>query len=295
MRRAWGGRLVIVASLGLLGMLSGGCSPASPRAWAQAVKTERPAYRVEFRSPRDELIGDLERTERGDPRLEGEIGYSHWYTRKTFERWHGWGPPARQYPPLPGIAEWPLERKRERAIAVALRFVGYGYQHHHIPDWDPPADWTWKPTCVGRNGKGFDCSNFTSFVFNLGFGLRLGTEVHHQSEQRHVEGPAPGRRVPIRLISLPAAYPDRIQTLRTGDLVYIRNREDRISHVVLWIGSIGRAPGDIPLIIDSHGDEVRDDQGVPIPCGVQLRPFREHSWYNKSASHALRILDEAER
>ena len=34
-----------------------------------------------------------------------------------------------------------------------------------------------------------------------------------------------------------------------------------------------------------------DSDGQAIPCGVQLRPFRETSWYNQGASHALRILD----
>jgi hypothetical protein len=76
--------------------------------------------------------------------------------------------------------------------------------------------------------------------------------------------------------------------------VYIRNREGRISHVVLWVGPIGRAPDSAPLIIDSHGDGVRDSEGRTIPCGVQLRPFRENSWYNHSASHALRLFNEPE-
>jgi hypothetical protein len=48
----------------------------------------------------------------------------------------------------------------------------------------------------------------------------------------------------------------------------------------------------VPLIIDSHGEDVRDSQGQFIPCGVQLRPFRENSWYNRSASHALRVFSD---
>jgi hypothetical protein len=76
----------------------------------------------------------------------------------------------------------------------------------------------------------------------------------------------------------------------TGDLVSIRNRSGKISHVVIWVGAIGRSPDGTPLIIDSHGEDVRDSNGEAIPCGVQLRPFRENSWYNQSASHALRIF-----
>src|SRR4029453_5266315 len=92
--------------------------------------------------------------------------------------------------PAPGeVMRWPVERKRERVIAVPLRFLGYGYQHHHTPDWDPPAHWPWTHTCVGHNGKGVDCSNLPGFVYNLGFGLRLNTDVHHQSQERIAQGP----------------------------------------------------------------------------------------------------------
>src|SRR5262245_28140682 len=63
-----------------------------------------------------------------------------------------------------------------------------------------------------------------------------------------------------------------------------------ISHVVIWVGGVGRGPDVTPLILDSHGGGVKDANGASIPCGIQLRPFRERSWYNESASHAIRIL-----
>jgi cell wall-associated NlpC family hydrolase len=187
------------------------------------------------------------------------------------------------------VERWPVEMQRERVIAVASRFLGYAYQHHHIPDWNPPAHWSWKRTCAGRNGRGVDCSNFTGFVYNLGFGLRLNTDVHQQAEERFARTLG-GERVPIRHIRLPESYSERIETLRTGDLVYIRNHGGKISHVVIWVGPIGRSPDHSPLIIDSHGEDVRDSNGEPIPCGIQLRPFREKSWYNHSADHAIRII-----
>lgn len=272
-----------------------GPSPVVPRALAQEPPAYRTPYRVELTIPPGELVGDLLRSERGDPRVEAEVAPEHWYSRRTLERWHGWGPPARTYPPVPGLAGRSLEWKRQRAIAVALRYVGYGYQHHHIPDWDPPADWPWKPTCVGRNGKGVDCSNFTGFVYNLGFGLRLNGDVRRQAEEHVAEGPGPGHRTRLRRIELPPSHAERVRVLRTGDLVFIRNVEEKISHVVLWVGSVGRSPDGEPLIIDSHGEGVRDSEDRTIPCGVQIRPFREHSWYNRSASHALRVFSEPER
>jgi hypothetical protein len=74
--------------------------------------------------------------------------------------------------------------------------------------------------------------------------------------------------------------------------VFIRSREGHVSHVVIWVGPIGRAPDGTPLVIESHGSGVRDGNGQTIPCGVQLRPFREDSWYNRSASHVARVFHD---
>lgn len=285
-----------IASLALLTLLTtlhlsaAGILEARAQAVSQDRSTYRSPYSVQFRLSRDELVGDLERTERGDPRIEADIPFSAWYAKRTLERAHAWGPHPRTYPPVPGLERWSTERKRERVIAVALRYQGYGYQHHHIPDWDPPPGWPWKSTCAGRNGPGVDCSNLTGFVYNLGFGLRFSTDVTIQAEARH--GRAEGQTIPLQRVELPASYEARREALRTGDLVFIRNRSGHISHVVLWVGPIGRSPDGVPLIIDSHGEDVRDSQGRLIPCGVQLRPFRENSWYNRSASHALRVFPD---
>lgn len=279
--------LLLVAPLGLA------YSPFHGGRVAVAQEGERAAYRspyrVEFSWPREELIGDLERTERGDRRLEADVPPAEWYSHRVRERFGAWGPKAREYPAPRGVEGWTVEQKRERVIAVAMRFVGYAYQHHHVPDWDPPRGWPWKPTCAGRNGRGVDCSNFTGFVYNQGFGLRINTAVGHQAEERYAEGP--GReRTPLHRVELPESYRERVAALRSGDLLYIRNRSGEISHVVLWVGPIGRSPDDVPLILDSHGEDVRDSEGKSIPCGIHLRPFRENSWYNHSASHALRVF-----
>ncbi|HEX4146027.1 MAG TPA: NlpC/P60 family protein [Pirellulales bacterium] len=248
------------------------------------------AYRIEFSGSLADLVGDLEHTERGDPLRESNLHHSQWYSAHTRRRFHTWGPEPRQYAPLANLGHSPVEWQRERVIATAARFLGYGYQYHHIPDWDPPSSWPWKETCVGHNGKGVDCSNLTSFVFNQGFGIRISSAIHLQAErERALE--APFETIAIRSIALPKQYERRIETLQTGDLVYIRGREGGpISHVVIWVGSVGRAQSGVPLLIDSHGSGVVDDLGRPIPCGVRLRPFRQDSWYNRCASHAHRIL-----
>lgn len=97
--------------------------------------------------------------------------------------------------------------------------------------------------------------------------------------------------VAIRTIELPDDYQRRIDALRTGGLVFIRGKEHGpVTHVVLWVGPMGRSASGVPLVLDSHGSGVKDDEGRAIPCGVQLRPFRETSWYNRCASHAHRIF-----
>ncbi|WP_437205760.1 NlpC/P60 family protein [Planctomicrobium sp. SH664] len=247
-------------------------------------------YRVNFRGEREELVRDLLETERGNPRLEAEVPHLEWYSRRVHLRWGAWGPVARHYPAAVHTEGWSVEAKRERVIATALRFLGYGYQHHHIPDWDPPREWKWLPTCVGHNGRGVDCSNFTGFVYNQAFGLKLNTEVVHQSEELEVAGPGLERTTELQRIELPESYQERINTLRTGDLLYIRSDKGQVSHVVLWIGSIGVSPDGVPLILDSHGGGVDDSHGVSIPCGIHLRPFHEKSWYNHSAAHAHRVF-----
>ncbi|MBI2823962.1 MAG: C40 family peptidase [Planctomycetia bacterium] len=249
-------------------------------------------YGIEFSHALDDLIGDLAHGDRGDPKRESAWPHADWYTHHARRRFGAWGPKARRYAPLDGLETRSIEWIRERVIATAARFLGYGYQHHHIPDWGPPADWPWKETCVGHNGKGVDCSNFTSFVYNQGFGIKMTSEIDHQA---HVERALEGQHdaVSIRAVALPKEYDQRLAVLRTGDLLYVRGREDGpITHVVLWVGPLGRAESGSPLVIDSHGSGVKDDWEQPIPCGIQLRPFREPSWYNRCASHAHRIFHE---
>jgi hypothetical protein len=252
-------------------------------------------YSVAFSFPQEKLIGDILAGKRGGPRDESSIAAAEWYAPSTRKRYGSWGPPARQYPAVAEADRQTVAWQRERIIAVALRFQGYGYQHHHIPDWDPPADWPWKETKSGHNGKGVDCSNFTAFVYNLGLGLKPTGAVREQSEQLAIPGPGPGKTTTAQKIELPKSYAERVRTLQTADLLFVRNTSGEISHVVLWVGSIGRSPDGVPLVLDSHGDGVVDCRGQRVPHGIYLRPFAEKSWYCRSASHAIRILPETSR
>ena len=92
-------------------------------------------YRVRLPWPDDELIPDLFDGERGDPRLEASIAQSAWYGPRV----GAWGPWPRAYLPPAGAQDKSDDWKRARIVATALRFLGYDYRHHHIPDWNPPA------------------------------------------------------------------------------------------------------------------------------------------------------------
>jgi cell wall-associated NlpC family hydrolase len=283
-----------LAALSLAGVAPVHALSAFARQQPSGNHAQESIYGLKFTYSLAELIGDIVHSERGDPRMESVVPHGQWYSRRVREKSGAWGPKPRTYPPVAGIEDRPLAWKRERVIATAARFIGYSYQHHHIPDWDPPADWPWKHSCAGHNGKGVDCSNFTSFVYNQGFGIRMTSEVVRQSEL-HSAVEAGVETVRVGSVDLPVDYAGRQKILRTGDLVYIRGREHGpITHVVIWVGEPGQSPSGVPLVMDSHGPDVTDDDGRPIPCGIQLRPFRQDSWYDRCASHAHRVFHESQ-
>lgn len=254
--------------------------------------TYQSPYSVTFKHPLKELIADLDAGERGNPHQQSSVSHADWYLPTIRERYGAWGPPTKHYAAPVNVLDKSVAWKRERTIAVGLRLLGYGYQHHHVPDWDPPAEWPWKETSVGHNGKGVDCSNFSAFVYNLGFGLKPTGNVKKQAALTVFPGPGEGRTTAVRHVKLPDSYPELLKTLQTGDLLFIRNRDQEIAHVVLWVGAIGSSPDGTPLVLDSHGNRVKDRNGALIPAGIYLRPFRENSWYYQSASHALRIWQD---
>lgn len=284
-------RALLRSLVGLAAVHPGLRAVAQPTA-ADADGPYQSPYSVRYSFTRHELMGDIDEGLRGERDRESSFRHDDWYSERVRTRYGTWGPPSRHYLAPEGLARRSLAWKQQRVIATALRFEGYAYQHHHIPDWDPPSDWPWSPCCAGRNGKGVDCSNFTAFAYNLGLGLRPSGGIERQAEQLEIKGPGPDRLTRAERIALPATYADYRSTLRTGDLLYIRNLKGILAHVVLWIGDIGVSPDGTPLVLDSHGGKVRDSNGVRIPCGIHLRPFRDQSWYHRSASHAHRLLFE---
>jgi hypothetical protein len=249
-------------------------------------------YGVKLPWSMEELIPDLIEGRRGKVGLEGKIPESDWYGHS--HPWVGpWGPLPHQYKP-PKHAEGKSDDwKRARIIATALRFLGYHYRHHYIPDWNPPPGWySPKPGGTRHDGMGLDCSNFTSFVYNQGLGIGISSDVHKQAATEFATVHGTNQSIPVLMIPRQESAVRWAEILKPGDLLFIRPRSGTsISHVVIWLGEWS-VPASPPLILDSHGADVRDATGAMIPEGVHLRPFRENSWYATNADHAIRIIGQ---
>lgn len=249
-------------------------------------------YSVKFSFQEEELIGDLLQGPRSDWKDYATVPYSQWQDPSNQRRWGYWGPSIKHLSPPAGLAKKSPQWSRERVIATAMRYLGYSYQHHHVPDWEPPADWPQDPDQKTPVGKGVDCSNFTGFVYNLALGILPSTGIKQQSEMIEAAGPGAGHSVPVKRIELPKSYEDFPKELQTGDLLFVKSNKGNVSHVVLWVGKIGESPDGMPLILDSTGSGAKDANGVTIPDGVQLRAFKRSVWYFTQASHVLRIIPE---
>ena len=208
----------------------------------QAQNAYKSPYTVSFSFKDGDLIGDLLKGPRSNWKEYASVPFSDWYNPANEKRWTHYGPAAKHFSPPTGLSSKSPQWSRERVIAAGMRFIGYSYQHHHVPDWDPPAEWPRDKEQTTPVGKGLDCSNFTAFAYNLALGIKPSGDVQKQSEMTEVTGPGPGRTLPVKRIELPQNHEDFIRTLQTGDLLYIKNTKGNLSHVVLWIGKIGKSP-----------------------------------------------------
>ena len=242
-------------------------------------------YPVKFRHSEKELLKDLLDSGRGDPKRQSKIPFDDWASDATRRKFGAWGPPLKAHEPPAGIDDRSADWKRERVLALGLRYRGLSYQHHHLPDWEPPIGWPWLEVAHGRNAKGIDCSNFATFVYDVALGIRFTSAIVPQSEA--TEAVCGGKKMKLERIEKPATVAACAKEFKTGDLLFIKNKDGEVSHVVLWVGGIG---GDAPLVLDSTGAGHRDSRGDAIPDGVHLRPFRATAWYFKSLSHVHRII-----
>lgn len=189
-----------------------------------------------------------------------EVPRAQWYTERELNSL--WGPMPAKYPgieklieSLPhgtDITQW----QRDRVVAIAKHYIGLPYRHHHIPAWAPE-----KADSINRSGPGLDCSNFTSWVYNFGFGLILNGDVEKQAAME----PRAGYPLPRNIRRIGSH-----ESFQPGDLLYITNADrSAIAHTVIFI--------DNEHIIDSTDGH------------VAVRNFS--GWYRTRLSHGLRIFN----
>ena len=252
----------------------------------------RSPYSIVLSFDERELMSDFITGKRGDPKTQSSADFKDWYAEVNKRRWSYWGPPAKHYPALLGQDTRKAQWKRERIMAVGMTMVGRGYQHHHIPDWDPPADWPTQPDLKRPVAKGLDCSNFVSFAYNQAFGLKLPSAIGTLGDMKNATGPGEGHSTPVQRIEVPKDYQSFGKILRTGDILFMKGNDGSITHSVLWVGDIGKSPDRLPLILDSTGDSGVDSNGNRIPDGIYLRAFRNNGFYFKQVSHAIRVIPD---
>jgi len=308
----------------------------------QAGGTYQSPYQLSFDFSWDDLTAGFTHTPFNDWTLEGNPEYfpnppQDWFDLAIYRDnasnsavgSPSWGPGPRFYPTsvIPSdaganTAEW----QSQRLVAVAAAMIGYNYCHHHIPDWNPGPDWYnglgITPTSQ-LVGQGVDCSDYSSWLYNYGLGIYLDTDVQQQGNMKTLSDNN-GKPYTVRRVADAAtSYADLVKQLQTGDLLYIAGAPNlskqniqqqlqagnppQITHVIMWLGDVGVAGG-TPLVTDSHGGEVRDENGNLIPTGIQARPFNQGSdsgsdssvpvdesapnWYFEHFLWALRILPD---
>ncbi len=306
--------LVFFAAFALVAA-TGATGLAQPAQAPPAAKNDSPTcnYPAPYTSPYTltytcdtaSLSVGFDQPPRNDTTLESTMPYADWYDQAAYNQGDiTWGPPPAQYPAVSVPANAgcsPLQWKRERIVATAAQYIGRFYQHHHIPDWDPPADWPYSETLLGCQTPGIDCSDFSSWYYNYGLGIKLNTAVAVQAlPTTPIPGPGGVGNITPKVVAasvdnVPPDFATLCGQLQTGDLLYIKGSPTGpVTHVILWVGSLGSGPD--PLVLDSHDNSpvVHDSDNVAIPLGVHLRPFRVTEWYYTSFSHALRILASGE-
>ena len=254
----------------------------------------RSPYTLHLKYPIEQLLFDA-RTPRGSAGEESNVPEKEWYSEETRKKYGAWGVTVRQFDCPPEVREKPADWKRERLIAAASRFIGYEYQHHHVPDWNPPQGWPWNKCCAGKQGKGVDCSNFSGWNYNWALGIHLNTDIHRQGAETAAKSAHGEARAQV--IKRPEGdadqwYDELCRTLKPGDLLYIGDKSrDKVVHVIMWMGECADGPDHTPLIMDSTGGKTKDCEGHLIPCGIHLRPFAKGSWYHQRFMHAHRWIE----
>jgi hypothetical protein len=247
-----------------------------------------------------------------------------------------WGPQPNVYPAVDpkiipkkcNLIIW--QQKRVLALIDKFTKKGWNYCHHHTPSFMTPetkrieiatADIAGPGGKVGvcsqagisADGKsgwnGIDCTHFTSWIYNYGFGAHLISLTGDQAC-----GPnAPGKIIELKADKNKHYSNKELEKLHTGDILYIAAKSTakprQVSHGILWTGIKVQATGpfsekalmknvpakqaalvqedldafkkarkDIYVIADSHN------------AGPNYRIFA--GWWIRAFTHARRLIGE---
>jgi hypothetical protein len=178
-------------------------------------------YRFRYTVPAESLIPDMAGS-RGVITNWANVSYSNWYSSSTRNTYGSWGPRCKAMSqPTADILGWPLELRRQRLFAFAERYLGFAYEHHHLPEWDPPADWPWDQVCTSEHGQGVDCSNFTGWLYNWCFGIQLDTDDDVQAVETTVPVTGGGSITLERINKPSGGFAGLVSVLQPGDLCFV--------------------------------------------------------------------------
>lgn len=131
-----------------------------------------------------------------DSLLPTEVARGDWGAK----RFASFGPCPNCYPTVEIPAGEGLAWIQKRLELVARKYLGLPYEHRHIPQ-------------MG----GIDCSNFTAWIYNWGFGHRFSSHVERQAETA-------GRRLAPH------------EPWQKGDLIFFWDDSgQRIKHVGMYL------------------------------------------------------------
>ena len=92
--------------------------------------------------------------------------------------------------------EFKVRQFQQRLINAAFTSLGINYQHHYSSTWYSPLSWSssdsptpqkrYQPSPLGRQSQGLDCTNFTSWNYNLAFGFWVDSGTAEQAQQTQV-------------------------------------------------------------------------------------------------------------
>ena len=246
------------------------------------------------------------------------------------------GPNASIYPKVEAkIVEGcdPIKWQQQRILSLVHHIITkkYNYCHHHAPTWTPEAKHLKVPLEVcppAVNGKkssgdpqlaegtcstgrmmhnepvwnGIDCSTYSSYLYNYGFGAFLVTNIQKQG----CDAKGPGRILNLKV--------DDVHKFQVADLIYLFRGDGAekpyvISHVIVWTGIEMTFVGDGPYSYNTIKKNVPecqwDKQDAYIQAqrkakkpvyiisdshwnGPGLRPFA--GWYINNFAHVRRII-----